>query len=59
MSKLDNLINKFFDRLRRGIVNDYGKEVLKDPIVKKASERLRSAEADLLKTIEVESGKSK
>ena len=59
MSKLDNLINKFFDRLRRGIVNDYGKEVLKDPIVKKASERLRSAEADLLKTIEKKYGNPK
>ena len=59
MSKLDNLINKFFDRLRRGIVNDYGKEVLKDPAVKKASERLRSAEADLLKTIEKKYGNPK
>ena len=59
MSKLDNLINKFFDRLRRGIVNDFGKEVLKNPKVKKASERIRSAEADLLKTIEKKYGNSK
>ena len=59
MSKLDNLINKFFDRLRRGIVNDYGKEILKNPEVKKKAEELRKAEEDLLKTIEVESGKSK
>ena len=59
MSKLDNLINKFFDRLRRGIVNSYGKEILKNPEVKKKAEELRKAEEDLLKTIEVESGKSK
>ena len=59
MSKLDNLINKFFDRLRKGIVNDFGKEILKNQKVKKAAEELRKAEEDLLKTIEVESGKSK
>ena len=59
MSKLDNLINKFFDRLRRGIVNDFGKEILKNPKVKKAAEELRKAEEDLLKTIGQEFEKSK
>ena len=59
MSKLDNLINKFFDRLRRGIVNSYGKEILKNPEVRKAAEELRAAEEDLLKTIGQEFEKSK
>tara|TARA_Y100000034_G_C6634607_1_gene277193 strand:+ start:312 stop:491 length:180 start_codon:yes stop_codon:yes gene_type:complete len=59
MSKLDNLINKFFDRLRRGIVNSYGKEILKNPEVRKAAEGLRKAEEDLLKTIGQEFEKSK
>ena len=59
MSKLDNLINKFFDRLRKGIVNKFGKELLKDPEVQKRVKDLKNAENNLLKFIEKEYGKSK
>ena len=50
MSKIDNLINKFFDRLRRGIVNKFGKDLLRDPKVQQSiktaiTPRLRASTA--------------
>ena len=51
MSKLDKLIGKFFDNLRRGVVNKFGKELLKDPEVQKHVKNLKQAEDELLKKI--------
>ena len=51
MSKLDNLIGKFFDNLRKGVVNKFGKELLKDPEVQKHVKALKQVEDDLLKKI--------
>ena len=48
MSKLDKLIGKFFDNLRKGVVNKFGKELLKDPEVQKHVKNLKQAEDNLL-----------
>ena len=40
MSKLDKLISKFFDNLRKGRTNAFTKDILKDPDARKAVKNL-------------------
>ena len=51
MSKLDKFIGKFFDNLRSGVVNNFGKELLKDPEVQKHKKNLEEADDELAKKI--------
>ena len=48
MGKIDKIINKFFDNLRKGRMNSFTKDVLKDPEARDAVKRLKTAEQDLL-----------
>ena len=36
MGKIDKIINKFFDNLKRGRLNSFTKDMLKDPELKKS-----------------------
>jgi|TARA_R110000796_G_scaffold18043_6_gene55009 hypothetical protein len=47
MSKLDTLINKFFDNLRQGRVNAFTKDILKDPEARKAVKNLEKQHQEL------------
>ena len=40
MSKLDKLISKFFDKLRKARTNAFTKDILKDPDARKAVKNL-------------------
>lgn len=58
MSKLDNLINKFFDNLRTGKINTFTKDILADPKARKAVANLKKNEKDLLNFIKQRYGES-
>ena len=47
MSKLDRIINKFFDNLRKGKVNSFTKDILKDPEARKAVKNLEKQHQEL------------
>ena len=48
MSRLDKLISKFFDNLRRGKTDAFTKDILSDPKARKAVKALKKREEDLL-----------
>ena len=47
MSKLDKLINKFFDNLRKGRTNAFTKAILQDPKARKAVKDLEKQHKEL------------
>tara|TARA_Y100001963_G_C6687128_1_gene402760 strand:+ start:29 stop:214 length:186 start_codon:yes stop_codon:yes gene_type:complete len=58
MSRLDKLISKFFDNLRRGKADAFTKDILKDPEARKAVKKLKKNEEDLLDFIKRRYGES-
>ena len=51
MSRLDKLISKFFNNLRKGRKDACTKQIMSDPKGRDAVKRLKKAEKDLLDTI--------
>ena len=47
MSKLDKVISKFFDNLRKGRTNAFTKDILKDPEAKRAVKNLEKQHKEL------------
>jgi len=47
MGKLDKILNKFFDNLKKGRVNSFQRDILKSPKARDAAKRLKQAEEDL------------
>ena len=51
MGKLDKLISKFFDNLRKNRVDAFTKDIMSDPKGRAAVKRLKQAEQDILDRI--------
>ena len=51
MGKIDNIISKFFDNLRKGRVNSFTRDMLKDPEVRQSVKDYKEAEKELLARI--------
>jgi len=47
MGKIDKIINKFFDNLKRGRLNSFTKDMLKDPELKKSIVDYKKKEKEL------------
>jgi len=51
MGKLDKLISKFFDNLRKGRVNSFTRDMLKDPEVRQSVKDYKQAEKELFDSL--------
>jgi hypothetical protein len=58
MSKLDKLINKFFDNLRNNRLNAFGRSALKNPEIRKSVKKLRDNEKEILGLVKKHFGES-
>ena len=47
MGKIDKIIGKFFDNLRKGRVNSFTRDMLKDPEVRQSVKDYKQAEKEL------------
>ena len=47
MGKIDKIISKFFDNLRKGRVNSFTRDMLKDPVVRQSVKDYKQAEKEL------------
>ena len=47
MGKIDKIISKFFDNLRKGRVNSFTRDMLKDPEVRQSVKDYKQAEKEL------------
>jgi hypothetical protein len=51
MGKIDKIISKFFDNLRKGRVNSFTRDMLKDPEVRQSVKDYKQKEKELVDRI--------
>ena len=51
MGKIDKIISKFFDNLRKGRVNSFTRDMLKDPEVRQSVKDYKQAEKELFDSL--------
>ena len=51
MGKIDKIISKFFDNLRKGRVNSFTRDMLKDPVVRQSVKDYKQAEKELFDSL--------